>query len=135
MHSKPHQQSPPVTLNRQRIATKHWLAKPGVQDMQNAKAHIRMVSKKNAPAEANTHVPLISSPTLDGLDSHNITPEVDDGSILTMEDDFWCSCDLLTLQSIENTTNCWQKGWSQESEHLWDDAYEKLLEGAQQKGV
>ncbi|KAG1805544.1 uncharacterized protein BJ212DRAFT_1304002 [Suillus subaureus] len=100
------------------MATKHWLEKPGVQDMQNAKAHVQMVS----------------SPMLNGLNSRDITPEVDNGSLLTMGNDFPCSCDMPTLQDIENMANQWQKGWAQTSEHTWDDAYENLLKGVQKKG-
>lgn len=77
---------------------------------------------------------MVTSPVLDGLDSRDITPEVNDGSLLTMENDIPCSCDSLTLQNIENMANCWQKGLAWEYEHLWDGAYEKLLEGAQKKG-
>ncbi|KAG1859024.1 hypothetical protein DFJ58DRAFT_840303 [Suillus subalutaceus] len=110
IHSKA---NPAVTLSRQRVATKHWLEKPGVRDMQNAKARVRMAS----------------SPVLDGLNSRDITPEVNDGSLLTMENDFPCSCDTPTLQDIENMANQWQKGWARKSEHAWDDVYENLLKG------
>ncbi|KAG1823791.1 uncharacterized protein BJ212DRAFT_1296338 [Suillus subaureus] len=99
-----HKQDPPVSMSRQCLATKRWLAKPGyfrVQDMQNAKACVRMA---------------------------NTTPEVNNGSILTMENDLPCSCNSLTLQDIKNMANCWQKGWVEKSEHLWDGAYQKLLE-------
>ncbi|KAG2028324.1 hypothetical protein BDR03DRAFT_1019964 [Suillus americanus] len=73
---------------------------------------------------------------LDGLDGRDITPEVDDGSLLTMDNVIPCSCDSPTLQNIENMANCWQKGWirERESENKWDHAYEKLLKGAQEKG-
>ncbi|KAG2362675.1 hypothetical protein BDR07DRAFT_1376324 [Suillus spraguei] len=109
LRSMAHRQSSPVTLNRQRMATKRWLAKPG---------------KKNTQ-----HIPLVNPPMLDGLDGRDITPEVDDGSLLTMDNVIPCSCDSPTLQNIENMANCWQKGWirERESENKWDHAYEKLL--------
>ncbi|KAG2358115.1 hypothetical protein BDR07DRAFT_1379658 [Suillus spraguei] len=124
LRSMAHRQSSPVTLNRQRMATKRWLAKPGVRDTQNAKACARMASKKNTQ-----HIPLVNPPMLDGLDGRDITPEVDDGSLLTMDNVIPCSCDSPTLQNIENMANCWQKGWirERESENKWDHAYEKLL--------
>ncbi|KAG1836181.1 hypothetical protein DFJ58DRAFT_847124 [Suillus subalutaceus] len=118
-------------IPRQCVATKCWLEKPGVRDTQNAKACVRMASLKkiHAPAEPTIHIPLVSLPMLDGLNSRDITPEVDDGSLLTMENDFPCSCDTPTLQDIENMANQWQKGWARKSEHAWDDAYENLLKG------
>ncbi|KAG1805956.1 uncharacterized protein BJ212DRAFT_1303823 [Suillus subaureus] len=132
-----HKQDPPVSMSRQCLATKHWLVKPGyfrVRDMQNAKACVRMAKKNKtqAPHAAgqNIHcaIPSVTSPMLEGLHSRSTTPKVDDGSILTMENGLPCSCNLLILQDIENMANCWQKGWVEKSEHLWDGAYEKLLE-------
>ncbi|KAG1837200.1 hypothetical protein C8R48DRAFT_782762 [Suillus tomentosus] len=40
--------------SKQRIATEHWLAKPGVRETQNEKAHIRAARKKRVlPCDAH----------------------------------------------------------------------------------
>ncbi|KAG1808366.1 uncharacterized protein BJ212DRAFT_1302993 [Suillus subaureus] len=64
--------------------------------------------------------------------SRNITPEVNDDSILIMEDHLGCSCNLPTLQSIEIMVNLWKKDW--QSEDKWNESHGKLLSHARCKG-
>ncbi|KAG1819864.1 uncharacterized protein BJ212DRAFT_1298257 [Suillus subaureus] len=118
---------------RQRVATEHWLAKPGVQDGQNAKAHAWMACKQESQTHpSNSGAPLAISSAVNSPNSRNITPEVNDDSILVMEDHLSCSCDLPTLQSIEIMVNLWKKDW--QSEDKWNESYGKLLSHARCKG-
>ncbi|KAG2030584.1 hypothetical protein BDR03DRAFT_986992 [Suillus americanus] len=55
-----------------------------------------------------------ASGKVDSPNSRNITPEVNDDSILVMEDHLGCSCDSPTLQSIEIMVNLWKKDWQSE---------------------
>ncbi|KAG1777849.1 hypothetical protein EV702DRAFT_1044890 [Suillus placidus] len=99
-----------IQASKQRVATERWFAKPGVRDAQNAKACVRMARKKN------------QAETLPTFNFHHVTPELDD-SVLMMENDIPCSCDVQTLQTIAMIVNGWRKEWKFDSEATWNKVY------------
>ncbi|KAG1729475.1 hypothetical protein EDD22DRAFT_853130 [Suillus occidentalis] len=119
---------------RQRVATERWLAKPGVRDGQNAKARARMAPRIEQKPSIRLEAPLAISPTVDSPNSHSVTPEANNNSILTMQDSdlLSCSCDSPTLQSLEIMVNLWKKDW--ECEDKWNELYGELLSHARRKG-
>ncbi|KAG1863755.1 hypothetical protein F4604DRAFT_2029320 [Suillus subluteus] len=125
---------------RQRVATKRWLAKPGVREGQNAKARARMARTKHQSGHVEPkpsirlRAPLANSPAVDSPYFRSVTPEANDNSILTMQDSdlLSCSCDSPTLQSLEIMVNLWKKDW--ESEVKWNESYGELLSHARHKG-
>ncbi|KAG0691668.1 hypothetical protein DFH29DRAFT_819195 [Suillus ampliporus] len=49
-----------------------------------------------------------------------------------MENDIPCSCNTLTLQSIEIMVEHWRKDWT--PEEMWNKVYEEVLAHAREKG-
>ncbi|KAG1784871.1 uncharacterized protein HD556DRAFT_1451323 [Suillus plorans] len=82
-------------------------------------------------------VAAIASPPLNNF-SYDAETSFDDfsyegnDSVLTMDNDLPCSCDVPTLQTIENTVRQWQKEW--ESESAWNEAFDDELGRARIEG-
>ncbi|KAG1894802.1 uncharacterized protein F5891DRAFT_1194787 [Suillus fuscotomentosus] len=82
-------------------------------------------------------VPAIASPPLNDF-SYDAETSFDDfsyegdDSVLTMDNDLPCSCDVPTLQTIENTVRQWRKEW--ESESAWNEAFDDELGRARIEG-
>ncbi|KAG1818241.1 hypothetical protein EV424DRAFT_1540178 [Suillus variegatus] len=62
---------------------------------------------------------------------NNFSYEGDD-SVLTTDNDLPCSCDIPTLQTIENAVRQWQKEW--ESESAWNEVFDNELGHARIEG-
>ncbi|KAG1868652.1 hypothetical protein F4604DRAFT_2020315 [Suillus subluteus] len=113
-----------IQASKQCVATECWLAKPGVRDAQNTKARVRMAREKKTQAQAVT---------LPAFNFHQVTPELDD-SVLTMENDIPCSCDVQTLQTIAIIVSSWRKEWTFDSEATWSKVYGERFAFAQKRG-
>ncbi|KAG2342393.1 hypothetical protein BDR05DRAFT_949046 [Suillus weaverae] len=102
------------------------------QGFEPYKMRSKQASKKNKQIQADLDpiIP-ISAAALDGLNSWSSTPGINE-SILTMGEDIACSCDILTLHTIETMVRRWQKDWA--SEDLWSATYEEVLVCAQAQG-
>ncbi|KAG1862658.1 hypothetical protein F4604DRAFT_1929418 [Suillus subluteus] len=115
-----------IQASKQHVATERWLAKPGVQDAQNAKVRVRMARKQEGQKKTQAK-------TLPPFNFHHVTPELDD-SVLTMENDTPCSCNVQTLQTIAIIVNSWQKEWKFNSEATWSKVYGEAFAFAQKRG-
>ncbi|KAG2139652.1 hypothetical protein DEU56DRAFT_755427 [Suillus clintonianus] len=116
--------------SKQCVATERWFAKPGVRDAQNAKVHVRMAHKWEGPFQQKKKNQAETPPT---LSFRCVTPELND-SVLTMENNIPCSCDVQTLQTIAMIVNGWQKEWKFDSEATWNKVYGEAFTFAQKRG-
>ncbi|KAG2034625.1 hypothetical protein BDR03DRAFT_984208 [Suillus americanus] len=104
--------------------------------------HLHNSPTMTEAALTDNNLPYIpNSPILQTIDEEPFNDFLFDAndSVLTMDNVIPCSCDSLSLQTLETLVGRWQKSvgkWPKEwpSEDMWNEAFNKALARAQAKG-
>ncbi|KAG0701649.1 hypothetical protein DFH29DRAFT_1050001 [Suillus ampliporus] len=99
-----------------------------VRDTQNVKAQIRVAQKKTQLLN-DQDIAAADHPWITTIDA---VLTMDNGAVLTMDNDLPCPCNSPTLQTLETLAGLWRKEWA--SENVWNEAYNEALGRAQTKG-